>query len=83
MPGKPFGFSEIAWPSLDAFGGEDAQADFIIQCTGRLTRDRGINLHLFGWPWLHDLDENDNIGLIKINGTEKPAYTTWKTISGK
>lgn len=83
MPGKPFGFSEIAWPSLDAFGGEQAQADFIIEATGRLTRDRGINLHLFGWPWLHDLDENDTIGLIKIDGTEKIAYTTWKDISEK
>lgn len=83
MPGKPFGFSEIAWPSLEAFGGEQAQADFIIQATGRLTKDNGINLHLFGWPWLHDLDENDTIGLIKIDGTEKLAYTTWKNISGK
>jgi len=64
MPGKPFGFSEIAWASLDALGGEQAQADFIVQATTRLTRDRGINLHLFGWSWLHDLNENDAVGLI-------------------
>ena len=83
MQDKPFGFSEIAWPSLDAFGGEQAQADFIIQATTRLTRDRGINLFLFGWPWLHDLNENDAVGLIKTNGTEKLAYTNWKNISGK
>jgi hypothetical protein len=83
MPGKPFGFSEIAWASLDALGGEQAQADFIVQATTRLTRDRGINLHLFGWSWLHDLNENDAVGLIKFNGTEKLGYTAWKNISGK
>lgn len=83
MPGKPFGFTEIAWPSLEAFGGEQAQADFIEQASGRLTRDRGINLHLFGWPWLHDLDENDAIGLIKFDGSEKLGYTAWKNLSGR
>ncbi len=83
MPGKPFGFTEIAWPSLEALGGEQAQADFIKQTTSRLTRDRGINLHLFGWSWLHDLNENDAVGLIKIDGTEKLSYTAWKNLSGK
>ncbi len=83
MPGKPFGFSEIAWPSMPAFGGEQGQADFILQATGRLTRDRGISLDLFGWPWLHDLNENDSIGLIKIDGTEKLGYVAWKKLSGK
>ena len=83
MPGKPFGFSEIAWASLDALGGEQAQADFITQATGLLTRDRGINLHLFGWPWLHDLNENDAVGLIKFNGAEKLGYNAWKNLSGK
>jgi len=83
MPGKPFGFSEIGWSSLDALGGEQAQADFIEQATGRLTRDRGIKLYLFGWPWLHDLDKKDAVGLIKLNGTEKLSYQVWKTISGK
>ena len=48
MPGKPFGFSEIAWPSLDAFGGEQGQASFIEQVAGRLTLDREVNLHMFG-----------------------------------
>ncbi|MGC8923569.1 MAG: hypothetical protein ACP5H8_01580 [Candidatus Micrarchaeia archaeon] len=83
MPGKPFGFSEIAWPSLDVFGGEEAQAEFIMQATRRLTMDRGVNLQLFGWPWLHDLNENDAVGLIKVDGTEKLAYKTWKNISKK
>ena len=83
MPGKPFGFTEIAWASLDALGGEKAQADFIVQVTTRLTRDRGINLNLFGWSWLHDLNENDAVGLIKIDGTEKLGYAAWKNISGR
>jgi len=83
MPGKTLGFTEIAWASLAALGGEQAQADFIRQAIGRLTRERGINLLLFGWPWLHDLNENDAVGLIKIDGTEKLGYKTWKDISGK
>jgi len=83
MAGKPFGFSEIAWASLDALGGEQGQADFITQATSRLTRDRGINLYLFGWAWLHDLNENDAVGLIKTDGTEKLGYIEWKKISGR
>jgi hypothetical protein len=83
MPGKPFGFSEIAWASLEALGGEQGQADFIVQASTRLTRDRGINLHLFGWPWLHDLDENDAVGLIKTDGTEKLGLAAWKNLAGR
>ncbi|MEM2929516.1 MAG: hypothetical protein QW797_01420 [Thermoproteota archaeon] len=81
LPDKPFGFSELGWPSMSVFGGEQAQADFIMQVVGRLTREQGISLHLLGWAWLHDLDENDYIGLIKRNGEEKPAYEAWKNIS--
>lgn len=83
MPGKPFGFTEIAWPSLEDFGGEQGQVNFLIQATGRLTRDRGMNLYMFGWPWLHDLDASDRVGLIQIDGTEKVGYETWKNISGR
>lgn len=83
MPGKPFGFSELGWPSIEAFGGEQGQADFLTQASGRLTRAQGIDLRLFGWPWLHDLDQNDHTGLIRRDGTEKLAYQTWKTISAR
>ncbi|MGB9854784.1 MAG: hypothetical protein ACPLRY_08310, partial [Candidatus Bathyarchaeales archaeon] len=81
LPDKPLGFSELGWPSTEVFGGEKAQADFITQVAGRLTREQGINLHLFGWAWLHDLDKNDQIGLIKRDGTEKLAYEVWKNLS--
>ena len=81
LPGKPVGFSELGWPSLDAFGGEQAQADFVMQASGRLTRGQGMDLKLFGWAWLHDLDENDHIGLMKRDGTAKLAYRTWKSVS--
>ena len=37
MPGKPIGFTEIAWPSMTQFGGEQAQADFITRLGGDLT----------------------------------------------
>lgn len=81
MKGKPLGFSEIAWPSFDTHGGEQAQADFIVQATTRLTRDKGINLHLFGWLMLHDLSEDNPVGLIKTDGTEKLGYEAWKNLS--
>jgi acyl-CoA-binding protein len=81
MPGKPFGFSELAWPSMSAFGGEQGQADFLSQVSVRLTREQGIDLHLLGWAWLHDLAEADFIGLIKMDGSPKLAYGVWKSIS--
>jgi hypothetical protein len=83
VPGKLVGFTEIAWPSLDAFGGEQSQADFIVALGGRLTAGQGIGLHLVGWPWLHDVDANDNIGLIRQDGTEKLAYQQWKQLSAQ
>ncbi|MFQ5382470.1 MAG: hypothetical protein ACE5EF_12745, partial [Dehalococcoidia bacterium] len=61
LPGRPLGFSELGWPSLDAFGGEQGQADLLAAVAGRLTAGQGIDLELLGWAWLHDLDENDRI----------------------
>ncbi len=81
MPGKPFGFSEVVWSSLEAFGGEEGQADFLDQLTGRLTTERGIELHLLCWSWLHDLGEEDSTGLISWDGTEKAAYDVWMALS--
>lgn len=81
LPGKQFGFSEIAWPSMPAFGGDSAQAEFLTLTAGQLTRAQGMNLHLLGWAWLTDLDNNDYIGLIKRDGTEKMAYNVWKNLS--
>jgi hypothetical protein len=81
MPGKPVGFSEVAWSSLDVFGGEQGQADFLRDLCGRLTTHQGVDLHFLGWPWLCDLSEDDTTGLIKKDGTEKQAYTVWKELS--
>ncbi|MBE0480535.1 MAG: PD40 domain-containing protein [Dehalococcoidia bacterium] len=81
MPGKPVGFSEAAWPSLEAFGGEQGQARFLGDLCGRLTQEGDLELRLLGWPWLHDLDDNDYIGLIRRDRTPKLAYTVWKSIS--
>jgi len=83
MPGKPFGFSELGWQALPPFGGEQAQADFIMQAANRLTRDQGVKLELFGWAWLHGLDKNDPVGLIKKDGTETLGYQAWKKLSGR
>ena len=81
VPNKPLGFSELGWPSLEAFGGEQGQADFISHASGRLTADQGVDLRLFGWAWLHDVEENDHVGLIKRDGTEKMAYCVWSDLS--
>ncbi|MBC7113306.1 MAG: hypothetical protein H5T34_04715 [Candidatus Methanomethyliales bacterium] len=81
MPNKPIGFSELGWPSIEFFGGEKGQADFIQEVAGRLTREQGVGLELLGWAWLHDIDGNDYIGLIKRDGKEKLAYEVWKSLS--
>ena len=81
LPGKPMGFSEIAWSSLDWFGGEQGQGDFLYEICGRLTTEQGVKLHFLMWPWLCDLSEDDSTGLIRKNGTEKYAYAVWKELS--
>ncbi|MEO0075463.1 MAG: hypothetical protein ABIK31_05065 [candidate division WOR-3 bacterium] len=81
LPNKQFGFSEIAWPSMTAFGGDSAQAEFLTLVVNQLTRNQGIDLKFFGWAWLTDLDTNDYLGLIRRDGTEKLAYNVWKNIS--
>ncbi len=78
---KPFGFSEIGWSSLDAFGGEQGQYDFLLNLSSSLTIDQGINLYMFGYCWLHDLEGGDTSGLIYRNGTEKMGYLAWKAIA--
>lgn len=84
MPGKPFCLSEAGWSALEAFGGEQAQADFITEVTGRLTTGQGIDLRFLGWPWLSALDDNDSIALVRRDGTERLALTAWRKIfSGK
>jgi hypothetical protein len=80
MPGKPFGLSEVGWAALDALGGEQGQADFIREVTGRLTIGQGINVQLLGWPWLSALDENDPIALVKRDGTQRLAYGVWLSL---
>ncbi len=80
VPGKPFGFTELGWPALEDFGGEEGQADFIIQSANRLTREQGVNLHLFGWQWLSALDENDAVAMIKRDGSPRLAYHTWREL---
>ena len=37
MPGKPFGFSELGWSSLEFFGGGQVQADFLLNVSSHLT----------------------------------------------
>ena len=78
---KPFGFTELAWSTLDPFGGEQAQAEFLTDAAGRLTAEQGMDLHLFGWWSLIDLDADPhNTGLITQDGREKEAYEVWKSM---
>ncbi|MCW4050839.1 MAG: hypothetical protein NWE89_13995 [Candidatus Bathyarchaeota archaeon] len=79
MPGKPVGFSELAWPSLTAFGGEDGQAEYLRRMTNELLT--GMDIEFLMWPWLHDLNPQDTTGLIGYDGTEKAGYVEWVKIS--
>ena len=38
-------------------------------------------MRLLGWPWLHDLDPGDTMGLIRRNDTPRPAYQVWAELS--
>jgi hypothetical protein len=74
MPGKPIGFSELGWMSLEA-------SEFLLQVAGRLTRDQGLDLHMLAWIWLTDLTEDDHTGLISRDGHQKLAYQAWVDLS--
>ncbi|MFO8009804.1 MAG: hypothetical protein R6U89_03220 [Dehalococcoidia bacterium] len=77
-PGKPFGFTELGWSTLEAFGGEEGQAAFLEDAAGRLTAGQGLNLHLLGWFSLYDLESDPHkTGLISLNGEEKQAFKVW------
>lgn len=62
-------------------GGERSQADFFRLLATAPTRDQGLELHLFGYCWLHDLQGGDATGLIDGTGVEKQAYAVWKELS--
>lgn len=81
MPDKLFGFSEIGWPTYNTKEGEQFQSDFLINLSTTLTTQQDINLHLFNYAWLHDVNEEMGTGLIKRDGTKKIGYTTWMHIS--
>jgi hypothetical protein len=78
FPGKSLGFSEIAWPSTETFGGEQGQSDFLEQLTGRLTK--GLDVEFISWSWMTDLNEMDDTGLIYRDGTPKQAYEVWRSL---
>ena len=80
MPGKPVGFSEITWPSMVEFGGEQAQVDFINRLDGDLTG--GFDVEFIMWPWMSDLAETDYTGLIQRDGTLKQGYHAWVDLAG-
>ena len=80
IPGKPVGFSEIAWPSMQEFGGEQAQADFIDMLGGELTE--GYSVEFIMWPWMYDLSTGDYTGLIQMDGTQKLGYLAWERLAG-
>ena len=80
MQGKPLGLSEFGWSAMDVFGGEQSQADFINEIVGRLTIEQKVNLQFLGWPWLSALDNNDSIAFVKMDGSERLAFTTWQRV---
>ena len=79
IPGKPFAFSEVTWPSTHEFGGEQAQAEFIPMLVDDLTQNTGVDLEFVMWPWLHDIGQE--AGLIESDGDEKLGYSAWVEVS--
>jgi hypothetical protein len=77
MPGKPVAFTEIAWPSHPAFGGEEGQAEFIRRIPSLL---EGLDVEFVMWPWLHDLGEGDYTGLITVEGVKKMGLAEWAAL---
>jgi len=80
MPGKPVGFSEITWPSVTDFGGEQTQANFITLLDTEYTI--GFDVEFIMWPWLSDLVDTDTVGLIQRDGTPKQGYAAWVELAG-
>ena len=83
VDGATLNFTELGWPSLEVFGGEAAQADFVSQAANRLSRDQGVDLHLFSWLFLHDATTVDPLftGLLTEDDVARQAYTTWQSLA--
>ncbi|MFO8100735.1 MAG: hypothetical protein R6U37_00985 [Dehalococcoidia bacterium] len=80
-PGKPFGFTELGWSTLEAFGTEEGQAEFLEDAAGRLTIEQDLNLHLLGWFSLCDLEMDPHkTGLISASGKARKAYEIWRSL---
>ena len=79
MPGKPFGFSEISWSSLEVFGGEVGQSEFLGDVVGRLTLNKSVDLKLLMWNWLTDISDVTQSGMVYPDGTEKMVHDLWLT----
>lgn len=82
LPEKTLGFTEVAWSSHQSFGGEEAQAEFLRQLTGRLTGSPDTDLELLGWWSLYDLQSSPHrLGLLSVDGREKEVYRVWKNLA--
>jgi hypothetical protein len=79
VPGKSVAFSEITWPSLPHFGGEQSQVDFIDRLDGDLID--GVEMEFIMWSWLTDIAESDYTGLIRRDGTHKLGYQAWTVLA--
>jgi hypothetical protein len=77
-PGKQLAFTEIAWWSHPEFGGEAAQAAFIRLLPNYLSE---VDTAFVMWPWLTDLNEDDHVGLIEHDGTEKKGLQAWRELA--
>jgi len=77
-----FGISEIGWPSLPSFGGEGEQGNLMMNVTGRLTAERGLDLRLLGWSRLTDQEGGDTTGLRKRTGEDKSSLKVWRMNQG-
>ncbi len=79
----PLAIAELGWTSHDAYGGDEAeQAEFL---TWFLEHTADIPWEYVQWLELHDLRaeglanaHSQTVGLLRSDGTPKPAWEVWK-----
>jgi len=57
------------------------QTGFMQDAAGRLTTGQDVELHMLTWACLHNLNLDDEAGLIEQDGAEKLACSTWNSPS--
>ncbi len=78
---KPIAFTEVAWASkLTVRGWESSEADQATFVSRFFELTTTLKPEMIIWPFIYDPPTSEpfaSIGLIKKDGTPKPAWATW------